>query len=76
MGAVFTIFLLLPLIIIIYPLELLGIDIFEIFRQATEPIIAWLSDNPETAAVIGDSLKKSFDVIMKAAEIANSFFIS
>ena len=76
MGAVFTIFLLLPLIILIYPLEILGIDLLGIFQQITESITVWLQANPETAAIIGDFLKKAFDVVMKAAEIANSIFIS
>lgn len=76
MGAVFTIFLLLPLIILIYPFEILGIDLLGIFQQITESITVWLQANPETAAIIGDFLKNSFDVVMKAAEIANSIFIS
>ena len=80
MGAVFTIFLLVPLFLPVIAadsfLGLFGIDIFGGFEQIAESITAWLQANPETSAAIGEGLMDTFEVIKKVAEIADSILIS
>lgn len=81
MGAVFTIFLLVPLLLPVMIINLIiekitGVPTearYELLSQALEK---WAAENPEAVAVIGESLQEAFDVVMEAAEFANSIFIS
>lgn len=81
MGAVFTIFLLVPLFIPVFIVNLIienvtGIPSEEQFELLSQALEKWAVENPETVAAIGDSMVKAFDAIKEFAEIADSILIS
>ncbi len=81
MGAVFAIFLLVPLFLPVFFVNLMieqitGVPTSEQYELLSQAFETWAVENPEAVAGIGESLKEAFNVVMNAAEIANSIFIS
>lgn len=68
MGAVFTIALFSPLMVVFYILEKVGIDVDAIFNQVTAAIEQWAAENPAAVEKIGEFAKDAIDYIIAFAE--------
>ena len=75
MGAVFTITLFLPIMIPTFLLSKLGIDVFGMFENLLNWVVAWVEANPDKAFEIGKTLEALMGMLINVVDKLNIFQI-